>query len=194
MKTMTMNRAFFLDRDGVINFDTRYLHEPGKVELVPGFAEGLKMLHRAGFLALVVTNQAGVARGMYGTDAVAAVHREIQRQLRDVCGEELDDFYICCHHEKITGPCECRKPAPGMLLRGASEHNVDLKRSFMVGDRLSDLEAGRNAGCRLSILVPSIFWEEHKIKAEAAGFPTAPDFPAAVELALRCGETSCADN
>ena len=167
-----MNKAVFLDRDGVVNYDVRYCHEPEKIELKPGFPEGLKMLHEAGFLAIVVTNQGGIALGMYEADAVHACHARIQELLAPY-GEKIDGFYFCPHHQKVHGDCSCRKPNPGMLFKAARDFDIDITGSFMIGDRLSDLEAGRNAGCRQGFLVDSFYWDSHAPKAQKAGFDTA---------------------
>ena len=109
-----MNKAFFLDRDGVINVEVNYLHEPDKVELIPGVVEALRLIHSRGYLALVVTNQAGVAKGYYPESDVQAVHRRIT-ELLEAAGTGVDGFYYCIHHPDFTGGCDCRKPAPGRL-------------------------------------------------------------------------------
>lgn len=167
-----MNKAIFLDRDGVVNYDVRYCHEPEKIELKPGFVEGLKALHQEGFLAIVITNQGGIALGMYEADAVHACHARIQELLAS-SGEKIDGFYFCPHHQKVNGDCSCRKPRPGMLFKAARDFDIDITASFMVGDRISDLEAGKNAGCKQGFLVDSFYWESHAPKAQKAGFDTA---------------------
>ena len=166
-----MNKAFFLDRDGVVNYDVRYCHEPEKIVLKPGFPEGLRALHEAGFLAIVVTNQGGLSLGMYEAAAVHACHDRIHELLAP-CGEKIDGFYFCPHHQKVTGDCSCRKPNPGMLFKAARDFDINVFDSYMVGDRISDLEAGRNAGCRQGFLVDSFYWDSHAPKARAAGFET----------------------
>lgn len=168
-----MNKAFFLDRDGVVNYDVRYCHEPEKIELKPGFAEGLALMHKAGFLAIVITNQGGIALGMYEASAVHSCHEKIQSLLAPY-GEKIDGFYFCPHHSKVTGECSCRKPHPGMIFKAARDFDIDITRSYMVGDRISDLEAGRNAGCRQGFLVDSFYWDLHFPKARKAGFETIP--------------------
>lgn len=178
------NKAFFLDRDGVINVEADYLHEPEQVELIPGTAAALRRLHAGGYLAVVTTNQSGVARGMFDLAAVHAVHDRIQELLADD-GEQLDAFYICCHHPQYTGSCDCRKPAPGLILRAAAELDIDPASSYMVGDRLSDLEAGRRAGCRASYLVKTGYGAAEAERAAAAGFPVAADLAAAVDAVLQ---------
>lgn len=180
-----MNRIFFLDRDGVINAEVDYLHEPDKMQLLPGVPEAVREIHRAGFLAVVVSNQSGIARKMFGADDVFAVHARIQRELLQYGGEcVLDGFYFCPHHKDITGECICRKPHPGMLLAGCRDFQGDAAESFMVGDRMSDLNAGRNAGCKASVLVLTGYGKNEVGKAEAAGFPVAQGLLEAVHLML----------
>lgn len=175
-----MNKAFFLDRDGVINFDIGYLHEPDKTELLSGVADAIIALHRAGYLAVVVSNQAGVAKGYYPEADTHAVHARLQTMLLSTGGREalIDAWYFCPHHPEFTGSCSCRKPAPGMLLRAAEAFDIDLKHSFMIGDRMSDLEAGVNAGCAASCLVTT------GLLNEADGFAVANSLPEAVKLLL----------
>ena len=152
-------KCCFLDRDGVINVEVNYLQNPDDVIIEPGVPEALKLLKAAGFLRIVVTNQAGVAKGYFPESAVQDVHRRIAELLAGA-GTEVDAFYHCPHHPDFTGACDCRKPAPGMLLRAAADHQIDLAASCMVGDRPSDLEAGINAGCRESFLVRSGYGEK----------------------------------
>lgn len=176
-----MNKACFLDRDGVVNEEVDYLWEPEKVLIVPGTAAALRKLNAHGFMTIVVTNQAGVARGYYGEKDIHAVHRRI-RELLAIEGARIDDFFYCPHHEKFTGECSCRKPASGMLLAAAAKYNIDMKHSFMVGDRLSDLEAGKNAGCAVSYLVKT----GYGLDVVAAGgvppqFPVVENLSAAVD-------------
>lgn len=145
-------KACFLDRDGVVNEEVDYLCEPDKVAIIPGVPEALKMLKEAGFMTVVVTNQAGVARGMYEEKDILRVHERIQELLRE-SGIEIDVFYYCPHHPDFTGDCPCRKPEPGMFLNAVREYNIDVSRSFMVGDRMSDINAARAAGCGSAYLV-----------------------------------------
>lgn len=148
----SLRRACFLDRDGVVNVEVDYLHEPEKTVLETGIVEALQAIHEHGFLAVVVTNQAGVARGKYPESDIFQVHEKLQSLLAEH-GQQIDAFYYCPHHPEHTGECACRKPQPGMLLQAARELGIDLAESLMVGDRLSDVNAGRNAGCRKSYLV-----------------------------------------
>ncbi len=139
-------RAVFLDRDGVI-IET-IVHEgvprpPKAVEevvVLPGVFEACQRLHEAGYLNVIVTNQPDVARGVTTMGTVNTINEFLRRLL------SIDDVYVCPHDDDDR--CSCRKPAPGMLIDAAAEHAIDLERSFMVGDRWRDIEAGRAAGCR----------------------------------------------
>jgi D-glycero-D-manno-heptose 1,7-bisphosphate phosphatase len=147
---MPLLPAVFLDRDGVINRSVvreGVPHPPdnlGEVEILPGVREAMDLLAAAGFLRIVVTNQPDVARGTQTVEGVEAINRFLADNL------PISAFYVC-YHDGGDG-CDCRKPRPGMLLRAAREHGIDLAASFMVGDRWSDVEAGRAAGCRAFLI------------------------------------------
>lgn len=146
----------FLDRDGTLNEEVGYLCRPEDVVLVPGAREALARLNARGIPVLVVTNQAGIGRGKYGWAEFQAVMDRIGALLAQG-GAHLDGVYAAAHHPKGLGDYAHpdhpdRKPNPGMLLRAAREHGVDLSRSWMVGDKALDLEAGRNAGCRVALV------------------------------------------
>jgi D-glycero-D-manno-heptose 1,7-bisphosphate phosphatase len=148
--------AVFLDRDGVLIEDSHYVASTQEVRMVPGAAEAVAALNAAGWVVVVVTNQSGVARGFFTQATVADVHVHIAERLAE-CGATVDAFHHCPHHpegevEAFRQSCECRKPKPGMLRRAAEELGIDLARSWMVGDRPTDLEAGAAVGCR-TILV-----------------------------------------
>jgi D-glycero-D-manno-heptose 1,7-bisphosphate phosphatase len=145
-----LNRAVFLDRDGVLN---RSIVRDGKpyppgspaeLEILPGVPEALKRLREAGLLLICVTNQPDVARGTQHRGVVEAINRVIVESL------PLDEVLVCYHDDADN--CPCRKPRPGLLIEAAGRHTIDLKVSFMVGDRWRDIEAGKNAGCK-TILV-----------------------------------------
>jgi len=145
-------RAVFLDRDGTINVERNYLWRIADFAFLPGVPQALKRLQDAGFLLVVVTNQAGIARGYYGLPDVKRLHEFMKQELQKH-GVSLAGIYICPHHPngKEGNPyskvCRCRKGEPGMLLQAAQDLSIDLSRSFMIGDKLSDLEAGQRAGC-----------------------------------------------
>lgn len=144
--------AIFLDRDGVVIEDSHYLGSPDRVRLVPGSAGAIASLNRAGWPVVIVTNQSGVARGLFGEPEVDAVHKHIAEELRDH-GATVDGFYFCPHHPEgevsaFRIECECRKPKPGMLMKAAIELRLHLASSWLIGDRVTDLEAGAAVGCR----------------------------------------------
>ncbi len=144
-------RAVFLDRDGTINVEKDYLHKVEDFEFIPGAPQAIKRLKDGGLLVIVVSNQSGIGRGYFDEQAVEILHEHIQAELT-VYGTAIDAFYFCPHHP-VHGvgvyqvDCNCRKGAPGMLLQAAEDYNIDLTRSFMVGDKLADIEAGERAGC-----------------------------------------------
>ncbi|WP_088536648.1 D-glycero-beta-D-manno-heptose 1,7-bisphosphate 7-phosphatase [Geobacter sp. DSM 9736] len=149
---MRTKRAVFLDRDGTINVDTDYVHRAEDFEFIPGAPEAIRLLKEAGLVVVVVTNQSGIGRGYYDEEALADLHRYLDTELAPV-GASIDAYYFCPHHpEHAVGDyrvdCSCRKPLPGMLEQAACDLDLDLRRSFMVGDKLSDVEAGLQAGCR----------------------------------------------
>ena len=152
--------AALVDRDGTIIREREYLSDPAGVELLPGAAEGLLALQRAGYAIVIVTNQSGVARGLYDETAYAAVAREVERQLRDA-GVRVLGSYHCPHHPDFTGPCDCRKPAPGLALRAARDHGLDLGRSVFIGDRVRDVSMAAGLG-GIGVLVRSGYGREEE--------------------------------
>lgn len=153
---MSKDRAVFLDRDGTLVHARHYPSRPEHLVLYDGIADGLRELQAAGFRLVVVTNQAGIARGYFGEADLDAMHRHLRDNLA-ASGVRLDGIYHCPHHVDGAVPalaisCDCRKPRPGMLYRAAAELGLDLDRSWLVGDILDDVEAGCRAGCR-TILV-----------------------------------------
>lgn len=183
-----MNKAFFLDRDGVVNEELDYLYQPEKVVILPGVAAALRRLHQEGFLTIVVTNQSGVARGMYGERDVHAVHDRI-RELLAADGATVDGFYYCPHHPKFGTPCDCRKPRPGMLLAACRDFDIGPARSAMAGDRLSDIEAGRSAGCRACYLLKTGYGLETIRRENITGIDVAEDLADAVDRFLKLERT-----
>jgi D-glycero-D-manno-heptose 1,7-bisphosphate phosphatase len=145
-----MNRAVFIDRDGTISEEVGYINHPSRFRVFPYAAAALRILNDAGWLAVLVTNQAGVARGYFTEDMIHTVHNQLQNDL-ETGGARLDAIYYCAHHPLVGEPpyrfdCDCRKPKPGLILRAAKELDVDLKQSWMIGDRYSDIELARAAG------------------------------------------------
>lgn len=152
----------FLDRDDTLIHDIPYLGEPAKVSLVPGASDAVRRLGAAGFLIVMVSNQSGIARGLISHEQVRAVNAEVLRQLSPA---KIDAVYYS--PDGPDGPSETRKPAPGLLLLAAREHNIDLARSYMVGDKVSDVECGHNAGCKTVRIAASAV---HDAGAAAATF------------------------
>ena len=137
--------AVFLDRDGTVIADPGYLSDPGGVRLLRGAGEAIARLNRAGYAVILVTNQSGIGRGMYDEAAFHAV----QSRLAELLAAEdarLDAVYFCPHAPDLSPPCDCRKPAPGLFLRAAEEHGLDLGASFFVGDRARDVQAAARWG------------------------------------------------
>lgn len=153
---MANNIAVFLDRDGTLNEERGYLNHVDRMELIDGAADAVALLRSHGLRTIVVTNQAGVARGYYPEKQILLLHEKLQRLLQEG-GAELDAIYYCPHHPDVGEPpyrqdCDCRKPKLGMIHAAEKDLNVDAKRSYMVGDKLSDVEFGKRAGCT-SIMV-----------------------------------------
>jgi histidinol-phosphate phosphatase family protein len=145
----SLRPALFLDRDGTINIDYHYIKDPGLVELFPGAAEAIKRANEAGFYVAVVTNQSGVNRGLITREQLDAVHVRLQEKL-NALGAHIDSFEICIHAP--SEQCECRKPKSLLLTAAAKRVGLALPKSYMVGDRLTDIAAGKGAGCQ-AILV-----------------------------------------
>jgi D-glycero-D-manno-heptose 1,7-bisphosphate phosphatase len=186
--------AVFLDRDGVLVRDPDLLVRAEQIEVLPGAAPAVRRLREAGLPVVVVSNQPVVARGLLTEADVCALEAEVERRLR-AAGADIDAFYYCPHHPNATVPlyrdaCQCRKPRPGMLLRAARDLDLDVHASAMVGDRPSDVAAGRRAGCRTVVLVESGMHAAPPIASpdpQVVDRPDAavPDLAAAVDLILR---------
>lgn len=152
-----MNRAVFIDRDGTISEEVGYINHLTRFRLFPYSATALKQLHENGYLAIVITNQAGVARGYFSEEMVQAIHQQMTKDL-ETSGARLDAIYYCAHHPSVGKPpyqldCDCRKPKPGLLLRAARDYDIDLAESWMVGDRYSDIELAANAGVKSALVL-----------------------------------------
>lgn len=146
-------RAAFFDRDGTVNVDTGHLFEVGRLEFVEGVPEAIRRHNDAGDFVVVATNQAGIAKGMYGERDMHLLHAAMDERLRKGWGAHIDAFHYCPHHPDFTGPCRCRKPEPGLLLEAAEAHGIDLSRSVMYGDRESDRLAAEAAGLAGFVLI-----------------------------------------
>jgi len=147
-------RCVFFDRDGVANFSPprgEYVQRPDSLAVDPAFLEALRIVKEHGYLAIIITNQQGVGKGLYSTDDLESIHQKLMKTVRSE-GLSLDAIFYCPH--LITDGCVCRKPEPGMLLQAAEEWGVELTASWMVGDSFSDIEAGAAAGCRTILVNP----------------------------------------
>ena len=177
-----MNRVVFFDRDGVIN-ELVYHQEqevidspftPGQFKLIPGVTEALKSLHDAGYLTILVSNQPGIAKGHMTAKNFELIKQKMRSELISN-GAELDGEYYCLHHpdaivEKYRMQCDCRKPLPGLLFKVALEKDIDLKQSWLIGDNLSDIKAGKAAGCQ-TILIGTMKCELCRLMSEKNVFP-----------------------
>ena len=146
-----MTSAVFLDRDGVINVDHGYVSTWERFEFLPGVPNALRALQDAGYLLIVVSNQSGIGRGYYCEADVESLNQAVAQHLGSTVGVTLSEFYHCPHHPteaegEFRRQCDCRKPAPGMIRQAVLDHGIDLKTSLLVGDKDSDIEAGRAAG------------------------------------------------
>ncbi|MDC1434752.1 D-glycero-beta-D-manno-heptose 1,7-bisphosphate 7-phosphatase [Amylibacter sp.] len=153
------NKAAFIDRDGVINIERNYVGKLEDFELIKGALSGLALLQNAGFLLIVITNQSGIARGYY-TENDFQILTNSMKSFFVKGGVAITEVYYCPHHPvagigQYKQDCECRKPKPGMILKAASRHNIDLGQSVLVGDKMSDIQAGLDSGIQKNILVES---------------------------------------
>ena len=149
--------AVFIDRDGTISEEVGYVNHPSRFRLFPYSAQAIKRLNDAGWLAIVVTNQAGVARGYFSEETITEVHGRLNNELAKENGR-LDAIYYCAHHPSVGDPpyrldCDCRKPRAGLIKRASSDFEIDLSNSWMVGDRYSDIELAHNAGLRSAFVL-----------------------------------------
>jgi len=161
MKITEPKKAIFLDRDGVINKEVSYLSNPKDFEFIEGSIEALKILKEKGFLLIIITNQAGIARGFFTEEILTTIHEKMIEILKQNA-VELNDVYYCPHHPKFTGECVCRKPNPGMILKAKLKHDIDLNNSYMVGDTLNDIQTGKAARCKTILVLTGYGKEEQK--------------------------------
>jgi D,D-heptose 1,7-bisphosphate phosphatase len=149
-------KAVFIDKDGTLVEDLPYNVDPEQIRLMPDAVQGAHRLHAAGYLLIVISNQSGVAHGYYDERALGGVENRI-RELLACMNVPLTGFYYCPHHPEgriaqYTRTCDCRKPAPGLILQAACEHDLNLAQSWFIGDILHDIEAGHRAGCKTVLL------------------------------------------
>lgn len=152
-----MNRAVFMDRDGTISEEVGYINHPSRYKVFSYSAEAVRLLNENGWLAILITNQAGVARGYFKEKMIHDVHYVLETELAK-SGAELDAIYYCSHHPSVGDApyrkdCDCRKPKPGMILRAAKKFDIDLSQCWMIGDRYSDIELARNANVNAAFVL-----------------------------------------
>jgi D-glycero-D-manno-heptose 1,7-bisphosphate phosphatase len=169
-----------MDRDGTLSEEVGYVNHPSRFRLFPYAASAIKHLNDSGWLAIVITNQAGVARGYFSEDMIQTIHAAMRQELEN-SGARLDAVYYCAHHPTVGEPpyrldCDCRKPKPGLISRAAKEFDIDLEGSWMVGDRYGDVELARNAGVNSAFVLSGYGrgeWEHQR-----AGWIEKPDLVA----------------
>ncbi len=171
--------AVFIDRDGTLNEDIGYVSSSDELVLYPWAAEAVRLVNESGLLAVVITNQSGIARGMYTEEILDSIHSRMTEALARE-GARLDAVYYCPHHPEVGDvryrvKCECRKPQTGMLERASRELDIDLARSFVIGDKASDINLAENAGARGALVLTGYGGEtfEHPDR-----WPCAPELVA----------------
>lgn len=177
---MAARRAIFVDRDGTLSHEVGYVNHISRFRLFPFAASAVRAINNSGFLAVVVTNQAGVARGYYPESLIHEVHDTLRSELSGG-GARLDGVYVCMHHPSVGEPpyrldCDCRKPKPGLVLRAAADLDIDVKRSYVIGDREVDLELAWNVGAR-GVLVKTGYGLG-ELRNRAPQWPRQPDMVA----------------
>ena len=188
---MVLKPAVFIDRDGTLTEEVGYVNHPSRLSLLPRSAEAIRRLNAAGVPAVLITNQAGLARGYFTEDVLHAVNATLAARLKDA-GAHLDGLYVCPHHPTEGEPpwravCDCRKPAPGLLLRAAAEMGLDLAASTMVGDKESDLVPARRVGARAVLVLTGYGrgeWEYRRARFEVVPDYVAGDLLDAVDWVL----------
>lgn len=184
------SRAVFLDKDGTLIEDVPYNVDPERIQLTQGAIEGLSVLS-TGYQLIVITNQSGVARGYFPESALVPVEKRLRQMLAEFA-ISLSGFYYCPHHpegivESLAIACSCRKPEPGLLLRSAVEHSIDLAQSWFIGDILNDVEAGRRAGCR-TILIDNGNETEWQLSPQRTPHYTVTNLAEAAQLIMNRDE------
>ena len=171
-------RAVLVDRDGVLNENVEtYVRTVGELKVFPGVGKALALLRRAGFRVFVITNQAGIGKGLISTATLDAIHARLERELSRE-GGKIGGFYVCPH--KPDEGCECRKPKPGLLLRAQREWGFDLAETYFVGDAVRDVEAARAAGCRPVLVKTGILRADEALPAGVVVFENLPACAAAL--------------
>ncbi len=175
---MKPNKAIFLDRDGTLNEEAGYINHVSRLKFLPGIWEAIRVLKEARYKIIVLTNQAGLARGYFNEETLGQVHGKLMQTAKKN-NAEIDALYFCPHLpgatvEKYNHECDCRKPKPGMLIKAQKEHNIDLKQSFMIGDRFKDVEFGKGQGLSTVFLLTGYGLGEYC--NERKTWPFQPDY------------------
>lgn len=186
--------AVFIDRDGTISEEVGYVNHPSRFQIYPYSFEAIKLLNEHGWLAIVVTNQAGVARGYFSEDAVKQIHQQLYQKMVEASAR-LDAIYYCAHHPTVGEPpyrldCTCRKPKAGLIERAAKDFEIDLPSSWMIGDRYSDIELARNAGVKSAFVLSG--YGRGEWEYQRAGWKQQPDLVS--EDLLQCVRSILAQN
>jgi D-glycero-D-manno-heptose 1,7-bisphosphate phosphatase len=177
---MNLRPAIFMDRDGTLAHEVGYVNDPSRFRLFPWSVEAVRLVNRSGYAAVMVTNQAGVARGYFPESAIEEVHAALGAALQGGAAR-LDGVYYCPHHPSAGEPpyrrdCDCRKPRPGLLTRAAAELGIALDRSWVVGDRLGDLEVAWAVGARGAMVKTG--YGRGELRHHAPSWPRPPDLVA----------------
>jgi D-glycero-D-manno-heptose 1,7-bisphosphate phosphatase len=172
--------AIFFDRDGTLSYEVGYVNHVSRFRLLPFAVEAVRLTKASGRLAVIVTNQAGVARGYFPESVIDEVHAHVRARMESG-GARLDGIYVCMHHPSVGAPpyrldCDCRKPRPGLLRRAEAELGADLARSWMIGDRHGDLAVAWAVGARAALVQTG--YGRGELEWHAAGWPRAPDLVA----------------
>ena len=176
--------AVFLDRDGTVMEDAHFIKLPNQVRLIPGAAAAVKRINDARVPAIVVTNQSGIARGIFKVEDYEAVRRHFE-SLLEAHGAHIDASYYCPHHPSVAGPCDCRKPATGMFEDAMRDFKLDPKNVAYVGDRWRDVIASKTLGGRGILISSHMTTEEDRHRAQEDGIETAGSLKEAVEMLFR---------
>jgi histidinol-phosphate phosphatase family protein len=174
-------KAVFVDRDDTVNRDVPYCRHPDDFMLLPGVARGIKSLNKVGLKVVLITNQSGIARGYFTDEILASIHKKMANDLAEQ-GAHIDAIYYCPHHPDDN--CDCRKPKPKLIYQAVAELHIDLSQSFVIGDRLMDIELATTVGCK-GVIVPSGQGKEELKASTIIPDYVAPDFESAVQWVLK---------
>jgi D-glycero-D-manno-heptose 1,7-bisphosphate phosphatase len=181
--TAPLRGAAFLDRDGTIIHDANYIGKPSLVELLPGAADAIRRLNEALVPVIVITNQAGIARGLFTEQDYETVRARVD-ELLAAQGARVDGTYMCPHHPEFDGPCDCRKPQVALHREAAAEHGIDFARSLFIGDRLHDVTPAMTLGGRGILIEQPSTPEDERSRARQFGFEIVDSLAEAVRRAL----------